>query len=255
MGIGGGGASPGSFDFEPAQAKTVFEGVRGVRSAIRGFGTASTGFFKDPVTGRRTIRTRAGLDTSLQRIRSFAAESTSDAFRELGRGLSGQLEDIEQGRNAFFNAQQALNEQAFERSFADLEQRLAQSGLQDSTVRGAFQGQLAGQRALTDLQTRSGAIQQANQFNLARAQTGQNSINSLFSIAQSLQNPTFQGLFRAGEAQDQNSQFNADQFNKTKLGLAQINSQLAQSQAQRRSSSLGGFLSGGLKLASLAFGR
>lgn len=230
------------------KAKTAVSQFQGIDNATVSLG----GLVNSSATRQpgQSIDVTSTLSQPLQTIQNQATSGIANNQAFLNRNPVEQLQDVEAGRNSFFNLQDELNRRAAQEAMAQAQSRYSANGLENSTVRGAMEGRLINDQILTDLATRSNAIQTQNQ--LAQSNLGVNNeiLGQLAALQQFPTQMVNKNLMQGLQNQDQVSMFNAQQQN----DIAKANLQAQISAANQPSiwgtalsalGSIGGSLVGG----------
>jgi len=229
----------------PQKAESQFSGINNYTIDLGGFGSAQSRKVGD------TISSSSMLNPDLQRIRGQAIEGLSGNLGYLNRTPTQQLQELSAGQNPFYNYQAEINRQNALEGYNELQARMSQSGLENSSVLGAFAGQQARDANLLDLATRQQSLDFLNQRALQNAGFGGDVLSQLAAYQQVPLELANQNLFQGFGNVDQTSMFNAQQMNQVAMQNAQLAEQARQAAAQRRSALLGNILGAGLSLAAI----
>lgn len=212
---------------------------------LGGFGEFTAG----DANGNQITRTR--WNPAVQGILDKSQSGLSSNLGFLGRTPTQQLEDIDAGYNTYYNLQAELNRRLNEEQLGQAQLRYSQSGLENSTARGAFEGQLATDALLRDLATRTESINSQNNLALNNGNFQNQVMQGLAGIAMGNMGMANSNFVQGKMASDQINMFDAGQTQQANQLNAQM--QLAQQQAaaQRKSSMMGNLISGGLSLAAI----
>lgn len=222
---------------EASKAESVTEGLRDFRVSSEGFGSSRTNR-----NGSR-LTTATKLTPRVSNINTIAQTGLRDRLTELNRPLEQDLARIDQGQNAFYNYQSELNDRMLQSGIGDLTARMSRSGLENSTVRGGYEGQLTRDAILTDLATRQATIDQMRQQALATAGLNSNVTNQIFGLQQALGGMSNQNYFNSAQLTDNIRAQNAQMETQTAMQNAQLQQQANQAKQQMWGNLIGGAMS------------
>ena len=223
------------------KARSQFSGVNTFNVDLDGFASGQSS------KSGNEINTSGSLSTPLQGLRDVATGGLNTQLGQLALTPSEQLQDIVDGNNSFFNLQSELNRRNVDELRGASRVNFGDRNLQNSTFRGAFEGQLANDAILQDLATRNSAIELANNQALQNAGLQNSVISGLSQIAAFPTGLANDNLFNAFQNLDQVAIANAQ--NETQASIA--NAQLAAQQQASRGSTLGNLIGSGLSAAAL----
>jgi hypothetical protein len=226
---------------QPQQAQSQFSGVNNYTVGLDGFGNSTSNKNGD------TISTNTSFSPQMQGLQQGAYTGLQNNQNFLNQSPTQQYQDLLAGNNPFYNAMHAQNMLNNQNQYNDLQSRMSQSGMENSTTMGGFAGQQARDANLLDLTTQAQALDQQNQ--LAGQNFGINSgmLQQLYGYGSGLQNLSNQDLMQGFQNADQTAMFNAQQ----RSSADQFNAQ-QQAQAAARQQALWGNIAGaGLSLAAI----
>lgn len=228
---------------QASTAESAFKDIGTYNVDLGGFGKAES-FRNDG-----QITTRFNATPFQNQAREQAELGATNSLNRVNETPQDYLARIQAGSNPFYNTQAALNRENALNAYNDLQARMSQSGLENSTVLGAFAGQQARDYNLQDLATRQAAIEQENAMALNSLQSNQNVLNQLYGFAQVPTDMASQNMMQGFQNADQVAMFNANQMQQA----SQANAQLAQQRSAARSALMGNLLGAGLTAAALPF--
>lgn len=225
------------------QASSAFGPIKRYRYNLGGFGSATAGKSKG------TLRTRFKFSKPLLDQLDASNQGIGGALSYLNQTPESQLSSLASGNNAFYNAQAELNRLKNEEAFNQMQARLSQRGLADSSIYGGFAAQLARDATLLDLQTRQAALDYLNNQAIQRGQYAAGVQNQLFNMANPMAQQANANQFQGMQNRDQMAMFNAQAANNAALA----NAQMQQQANQAKSSFFGNLIGAGMGLATLPF--
>jgi len=230
--------------FTPVQS--VFQGIDSYNVDLGGMTSASA-----QRTPGQSFNMTSTLSPGLSQARDTATTGLNNNLTTIAMNPTQQLQDLQAGNNSFYNLQAELNRRASETALGQAQKRFSSTGLENSTVRGAFEGQLQNDQLLQDLATRQASLEFLNAQALNNI-TGQNqTLGNLANIQSIPLQMAQQNALTGLGAVDQTSQFNSGQQNQVSMFNAQQANQMAMQAAQNRASLMGNLLGAGMSLAAL----
>lgn len=202
------------------QATSAFAGVNESNVDLGGLFTGSA------VKGPNSLDITTGLGPSLQPIQDSALAGIGSSQNELNISNADQLTRIDQGLNSTYNLLNEINQRNSDKALASAQSRYSLNGLDNSTVRGAGEAQLANDAMLRDLVAREQAITSNRNAALSTLGAQQGILNGLISGQQYVGNLSDQNLVTALNDQSAVSQFNAQQANQ--MAIANMQAQAYQ---------------------------
>ena len=177
----------------------------------------------------RALVTQSQLASPLQTLRDLSVSGLGNQLRSINLSPEAQYAQLSQGINPFYNLADEANRHETLEAITGAQARFSGNGLENSTVRGAYEAQLANDAILRDLTARNDAINLQN--DQARRNTA--SLQSIFSDLASLQQAPAQlannNLFEAFGQVDKINNANAQRAQQAELFNAQQQNQAAQS--------------------------
>jgi hypothetical protein len=229
-----------------APASSVFQGIDKFNVELGGLGSANV--TRNP---NQSIDMTGSLSSTLGQSRDLASEGLGNNLAFINRTPTQQLEDLSAGKNSFYNLQSELNKRLAETQLGQAQHRFSSNGLENSTVRGSFEGQLATDAALQDLATRQSALEFQGQQALQNIASQNQTLGNLATIQQIPLQMAQQNAMQAFGNVDQNSQFNSGQQNQVSMFNADAANKMAMQAAQNRSALMGNLISAGASLAAI----
>jgi hypothetical protein len=229
--------------YTPSQS--VFQGVDKFNVNLGGLGSANV--TRNP---NQSIDMTGSLSSTLGQSRDLASEGLSNNLAYINRTPTQQLEDLSSGKNSYYNLQSELNKRLAETQLGQAQQRFSSNGLENSTVRGSFEGQLANDALLQDMATRQSALDFQNQQVWQNIANQNQTLGNLANIQQIPLQMAQQNAMQAFGNVDQNSQFNSGQQNQVSMFNADASNKMAMQAAQNRAALVGSLISAGATLGS-----
>jgi hypothetical protein len=210
---------------KPKTATSAFAGVTNSNVNLGGLFSGSANKTGD------ALNVTTGLGAGLQPIQASALSGIGSSQNELNISNADQLGRIDQGLNTTYNLLDEVNRRNTEKTLASAQSRYSLNGLENSTVRGAGEMQLANDAMLRDLVARQQAIEGNRNAAYQTLTAQQGILNGLISGQQYAGNLADQNLITGLNDQSAVSQFNAGQANQ----MANSNYQAAVQQSMQPS--------------------
>lgn len=205
---------------KPKQATSAFSGVTSSSVDLGGLFTGSAN------KGPTSLDITTGVGGSMQPIQDNALAGIGTSQQELNISNADQLNRIDQGLNSTYNLLDEINRRSADKALSSAQSRYSLNGLENSTVRGGFEGQVVNDAMLRDLVARQQAIEGNRNAALQTLQAQQGVMNGIVAGQQYAGNLGAQNLLTALNDQTAVSQFNAQQANQ--LAGLQYQPQVAQ---------------------------
>ena len=189
------------------KAKSAFGGVTQSNVDLGGLFSANAAKTGD------SLNTTTSVGGLLQPIQTQALSGLSGAQQELNTSNADQLSRIDAGNNSTYNLLDEVNKRNAATALAKAQSRYSLNGLDNSTVRGAFEASTVNDAMLRDLAARQQAIDANRAAALQAGQFQQGVLNGLISGQQYAGNLSNQNLTTALNDQSAVSQFNAQAQN------------------------------------------
>jgi|GEM_PF-2783151 len=234
-----------------SKASSAYSGINSYSVDLGPFASASS-----QQVGN-SLNTQSALSPELQGLFDTSTSGLGNNLSELKKSPVQQLQDLNAGNNSYYNLNAALNQKYLNQQTAAIQHKMAQNGLDNSTVNGGLQGAALSDAILKDLATRQTALDTINQQANQNASTQNNVLQGLASFLQNPASMSSQQLQNAYDNLDQVGMFNAQQQQLASTANAQLANQRAQlwsnlGQSALHSSTLNG--NGGTTLSSLLKG-
>lgn len=197
-------------------ATTPFSGVNNYNYNVDGVGSANSSKANGAIS--TNVTPSSGMADQL----SSSNNIINTANQTLSKPLDQQYQDINNGNNAYYNSMAAQNALTNQQSMSNATARYSNNGLEDSTARGAFEGQLASGAGVTDLQTRQAAQDYQNQQALSSGAYAGGLQNNIFNYLNQMGQTSNANLNTGFQNVNQNNQFNAGQTQQASSQNAQI---------------------------------
>ena len=197
------------------KAKSAFGGVTQSNVDLGGLFSANAAKTGD------SLNTTTSVGGLLQPIQTQALSGLSGAQQELNTSNADQLSRIDAGNNSTYNLLDEVNKRNAATALAKAQSRYSLNGLDNSTVRGAFEASTVNDAMLRDLVARQQAIDANRAAALQAGQFQQSLLNGLISGQQYAGNLSNQNLTTALNDQSAVSQFNAQAQNAANMAMYQ----------------------------------
>lgn len=197
------------------KAKSAFGGVTQSNVDLGGLFSANAAKTGD------SLNTTTSVGGLLQPIQTQALSGLSGAQQELNTSNADQLSRIDAGNNSTYNLLDEVNKRNAATALAKAQSRYSLNGLDNSTVRGAFEASTVNDAMLRDLAARQQAIDANRAAALQAGQFQQSLLNGLISGQQYAGNLSNQNLTTALNDQSAVSQFNAQAQNAANMAMYQ----------------------------------
>lgn len=143
---------------EPKEVQSQFSGINNTTVDLDGFGRAIS------TRDGNTIRSSTELDQDVRNIIGSAQRGLNSTLNFIGRSPADQFFELRNGLNPFFNQQRDTIDRAFDNLTSQARSNFSSRGLGGSTVRGAFEGQLEGERQRSLIAAQQQALANQNQI-------------------------------------------------------------------------------------------
>ncbi len=210
------------------EAKSAFAGVNQSNVSLGGLVNANASKSGNSLTSSATP------SSALAGVQDATLSGLESNLTALGQSPTQQLQDLQAGNNTFFNLADEINRRSAETALSQAQARFSANGLENSSVRGAFEGQIANDAILRDLATQQSSIQTQNALAGTNAQIGGGILGTI-------------GNLLSVPLQVANNNLNTALRDQTAASIAN-----AQIQSQGQTSVLGSLLSGAGTLAGIA---
>lgn len=223
-------------------AKSGFSGVNSFNSSIGGFGNSNS------TINNGVQSTNTTLSPGLSNINTGAQQGISNNQQYINQDPTQQLQTLQNGGNSYYNLQAEINKRQATRAMADSTHQFSTGGMDNSTARGAFAGEMANQNILTDLATRQSALDYQNQS--ARSNIGTNAqlMDQIYNYGSGMGQQANQSQYQGVGSSDQMAMFNAQQQQQASAS----NAELAQKRAAANQAFWGNIISTAGKVAGVA---
>lgn len=238
---------------EPKKAKAVtatsqFQGINNYNVGLDGLASASA--TRDPSGGK--IDSYSTLSPELLAAQQSTISGLNNNLGYIGLSPTQQLEQLNSGQNSFYNLQSELDRQQGASALAAAQARYSRAGLENSTSRGAFEGNLATQDYLRDLATRQQALEAQNGLANTNLASQSGILGQLASLQQLPLDMANTNMFTGLNNQDQVAMQNAQLQTQVNMANAQMANQMAAQAAASRGSLIGNTIGAVGSLAGLA---
>lgn len=199
----------------PSTAKSNFSGVTNYNVALDGLGSGNA------MKQGNTISSSANLADPYKQLQTSALSGLNAQQSTIGKDPSQLYADITAGNNPFYNAYKAQADLSNQQAYDSLQNRMSQSGLNNSSVFGGYAAQQALQNTMQNSQLQSQAL--TDQLNAANMNAGsnQNTLNGIAQLQQYLTQQPSQSLMQGLSNADQVAMFNAQQTQSANQANAQ----------------------------------
>lgn len=228
------------------QAQSVYQGIDSFNVNLDGFANANA----TRVPGQ-ALNMSSSLSPGLGRARDLSTEGLNNNLSFINQSPTQQLQDLNAGNNSLYNLQSELNRRLGDTQLGQAQSRFSSNGLENSTVRGAFEGQLATDARLQDLATRNASLDYQNTQARNNIATQNQTLGNLANIQMLPLQMAQQNALAAFNNVDQTSQFNAGQSNQASMFNAGQSNQAAQQAAANQQSLIGNLIGAGASLAAI----
>src|SRR5690606_21244059 len=147
----------------------------------------------------------------LDHIRGLASSGLNQSLGDINLTGAQRLDTIASGKNAYYNTQSALNQQAAERSRQRALNQFSRSGLETSTAFGAYQGQLTNDALLNDLMLQQQAVDMDSVNAIRSAQAQQSVLAQLANLMNPAGSMASNSLITGLQHQDAANLYNTQQ--------------------------------------------
>lgn len=203
-------------------ASSPFQSTNSFNVDLGSFGGANA------VNNNSSIDVNSFLGPQLQSVFDTSSAGLDSNLGILGRNPTQQLQDINDGRNSFFNLQSANNADYLRKQLDSSLLDSSRRGVFNSTAAGAREGEILSDAVLRDLQTRNDSILAQNQLAQGNASQLLNTLNSLAAIQQFPAQLSQGGLMQALMDRSNTSRLNAQLGTNVNLANAAAENAFAQ---------------------------
>jgi hypothetical protein len=205
-----------------SKASSAYSGINTYNVDLGPFASASSQQIGN------SLNTQSTLSPELQGLFEASTSGLANNLSELNKSPVQQLQDLNAGNNGYYNLNAALNQKYLDQQTAAIQHKMAQNGLDNSTVNGGLQGAALSDAVLKDLATRQTALDTLNQQANQNASTQNNLLQGLASFLQNPASMSNQQLQNAYDNLDEVGMFNAQQQQLASAANAQLANQRAQ---------------------------
>jgi hypothetical protein len=204
-----------------SKASSAYSGINSYTVDLGPFSSSNT------QQAGNSLNTQSSLSPALQGLFGISVDGLQNNAAALDQSPTEQLQDLNNGNNSYYNLNSALNQHYLNQQTAAIQHKMAQNGLDNSTVNGGLQGEALNNALLQDLSTRQAALNYSNQ----QANQNTNSLNSvlqsLYGFTQTPASLSSQAQQNGYNSQDQVARFNAQQQQQANIANAQLANQRA----------------------------
>lgn len=207
-----------------AKASSPYSGVNEYNVNLDGFGSANA-LKKD---GKLNVT--SSLAPALKPSYDAATSGLSSNLNYLNATPEQHLADLSAGKNSFYNLQNSINQRALDNQIGQAQSRFSANGLENSTVRGGFEGALASDSIFRDMATRQSSLDYLHGQAVSDAAVQNTVLQGLANNQQVPLQLANQNIFHGLDNVSQTSQFNAQQQQQANMLNAQMQAQAQQAQ-------------------------
>jgi len=205
-----------------SKASSVYKGINSYDVDLGPFANATT-----QQVGN-SLNTQSELSPELQGLFDLSTDGLANNLSLLNKSPAQQIQDLNSGNNSYYNLNSALNQKYLDQQTATIQHKMAQNGLDNSTISGGLQGAALSDAVLNDLSTRQASLDTVNQQANQNISTQNNILQNLAGFLQNPANLSSQELQNAYDNLDQVGMFNAQQQQLANTANAQLANQRAQ---------------------------
>jgi hypothetical protein len=235
---------------KPTTSTSQFKGLDNFVVNLDGLATGSAQRGNDG----RTLVTQSQLAGPLQGLQSLSLQGLNHQLGAIHQSPEQQYTQLLQGLNPYYNLAQASNQREATNALTEAQGRFSRNGLENSTVRGAYEAQLANDALLRDLTARNEAMNQANEQARLNAKSFESVFSDLAAIQQAPAQLANDNLLSAFGQVDKVNEANAQRAQQAALYNAGVQNDMAQQAAALQNRIASQLASAAIPLASRSAG-